>query len=180
MADNTYTIKFADTSKTPISVAPKTFNDTLAVRLYGFGTPQYGKVYQENMVHLLENFCSSSEPTKTEGMTWYNSSKSKLYLCVKNSSGNLVWVDLMAGSLLGNQSNQGGTPPSNFLSLAGGTLSGTLLLSDDSWFDSTGKITLSIDNTNKSTAASVRYVQQAITDKINSYAGTPNSNSGSI
>jgi hypothetical protein len=173
MADNTYTIKFADTSKKPISVVPKTFDDTLAIRLYGFGTPQYGKVYQENMVHLLENFCSSSEPTKTEGMTWYNSSKGKLYLCTKNTAGNLVWVDLTSGGLLGSQTNQGtGTTPSNSLPLSGGTLSGTLLLSDDSWFDSTGKIKLAVDNTNKSTAASVRYVQQAITDKINSYSGS--------
>ena len=181
MADNTYTIKFADTSKTPLSVAPKTFNDTLAIRLYGFGTPQYGKVYQENIVHLLENFCSSSEPTKTEGMTWYNSNKSKLFICVKNAMGNLVWVDLMPSSLMGSTGQgTGTTPTTTYLPLAGGTLSGSLILSDSSWFDSTGKISLPIDNSNKSTAASVRYVQQAITDKINSYTGTPTATSGAV
>jgi hypothetical protein len=60
----TLTINTKDTTRTPIV-------------LVGRNTPNYGEQILENMLHILENFASSEEPSvKTVGMTWYNHGES--------------------------------------------------------------------------------------------------------
>ncbi len=56
-----------------------TVDNTFDVKLIGKNYAGYGEVQNENFVHLLENFASSTEPPKkTSGQIWYDSGTKKL------------------------------------------------------------------------------------------------------
>lgn len=56
-----------------------TVDNTLDIKLIGRNYAGYGEVQNENMVHLLENFASTSEPPrKISGQIWYDSGTKKL------------------------------------------------------------------------------------------------------
>lgn len=101
--DDTYVIRFTDSRKGTISIPKKALiTDVLDIALVGKNRLDYGEVFDENMLHLLENFSApelpSSNPvqpdiSKTtnqllsnpiEGQVWYNSSKKRHY-CYNNS-----------------------------------------------------------------------------------------------
>jgi hypothetical protein len=65
-------------SKTPMVLTINTKDTTRTpIVLVGKGTPNYGEQLLENMLHILENFASTSEPQiKTVGMLWYNHGES--------------------------------------------------------------------------------------------------------
>lgn len=94
MASKTYTINWSDdTLKQPFSVgADAKDTKTTSLTLIGVGAMDWGKEYQENLVHLLENFASNSKPpdSPTAGQTWFNSAENVL----KVYSPDNVWVDV--------------------------------------------------------------------------------------
>jgi hypothetical protein len=56
-SDNLYTIKFTDTSKTSLSVAKgQVVTDKADIALVGKTKRDYGEIFNENTLHLLENF----------------------------------------------------------------------------------------------------------------------------
>lgn len=61
------------------TVEDGTVDNTLDIKLIGRNYAGYGEVQNENMVHLLENFASTSEPPrKISGQIWYDSGNKKL------------------------------------------------------------------------------------------------------
>jgi len=61
------------------TVEDGTVDNTLDIKLIGRNYAGYGEVQNENMVHLLENFASPSEPPrKISGQIWYDSASKKL------------------------------------------------------------------------------------------------------
>jgi len=61
------------------TVEDGTVDNTLDIKLIGRNYAGYGEVQNENMVHLLENFSSTSEPPrKITGQIWYDSGNKKL------------------------------------------------------------------------------------------------------
>jgi len=61
------------------TVEDGTVDNTLDIKLIGRNYAGYGEVQNENMVHLLENFASVSEPPrKISGQIWYDSKNKKL------------------------------------------------------------------------------------------------------
>jgi hypothetical protein len=61
------------------TVEDGTVDNTLDIKLIGKNYAGYGEVQNENFVHLLENFASTSEPGKrTTGQIWYDSANKKL------------------------------------------------------------------------------------------------------
>ncbi|NDG33114.1 hypothetical protein EB118_23985, partial [bacterium] len=56
-----------------------TVDNTLDIKLIGRNYAGYGEVQNENMVHMLENFASPSEPPRRiTGQVWYDSGNKKL------------------------------------------------------------------------------------------------------
>jgi len=96
--DGVYNIHYTDITKNPITVNRKTLiQDILDITLLGKTRKEYGEVFDENMLHLLENFScpeDSNNPgnpdlTKvysnllqqpTKGQIWYNSTKLRLHV----------------------------------------------------------------------------------------------------
>lgn len=71
---NEYIINWADGTKPTVTIEPKTLNTTAAsVVIYGKGYNNYGEGIQENILRLMEHFCSPTAPTyPTEGQVWYD------------------------------------------------------------------------------------------------------------
>jgi hypothetical protein len=82
-------------NKTPITVNVVSVNTTsTSLTLTGKGTPNYGEIQQENIVHILENFASpTAPPHPTIGQLWYDTSKGSLMILSSLDIGgtNPVW-----------------------------------------------------------------------------------------
>jgi len=63
-----------------VSIDDQTINTTAtSLKLVGRNYAGYGEIQNENFVHLLENFASSTAPARSlEGQVWYDSSAKKL------------------------------------------------------------------------------------------------------
>ena len=72
-----YTISYTDTvNKGTITVADNTLNSETTLNFPGRGTTAYGQAVNENFLHLLENFASTSAPLRpVEGQLWYDSTQ---------------------------------------------------------------------------------------------------------
>jgi hypothetical protein len=93
-----YTIHFTDIDKAPIFIADEELNSTkLDITLIGKSTAEYGEIFDENVLHILENFASEEDPLNpgtpdrnntllqllerpTEGEIWFNKTKKILYV----------------------------------------------------------------------------------------------------
>lgn len=123
-----YTLKFTDQTvdpigKAPITVAAGTANSiATSLGLTGKGAGNVGGIQQENLIHILENFASATEPANpTVGQTWFDTSKLTLKILVDKSP--VIWK-----SLGGIQITDGSTPP-------------TPAALGDIWFERTGPAT---------------------------------------
>lgn len=62
-----------------------------SIKFLGRTVQRYGEIEGENILHLLENFASSSEPAyPLLGQLWYDTSISKMKFCI-NESGSNKW-----------------------------------------------------------------------------------------
>lgn len=75
-----YTINFTDSAeKDPIIVEDGVINNQTSLSIPGRNTTGYGQVIAEDLLHLLENFASPTEPSNAiEGQLWYNSGTGQL------------------------------------------------------------------------------------------------------
>lgn len=75
-----YSISYSDISKTPITISTgSTTGPLLSLELVGQNVPpgQYGPIFAENFLHLLENFAGPTPPGgATEGQLWYDTTDS--------------------------------------------------------------------------------------------------------
>jgi hypothetical protein len=79
MAFSDYLISFTDTSKTNIIIPTKTSDVSTSIRLFGKGFEDYGEVFQENILHILENFSYSVPPSNPlSGQLWFDSVNKRL------------------------------------------------------------------------------------------------------
>lgn len=97
--DNTYVVQYTDTSKGTITIPRKSLiDDEIDITLVGKDRIEYGQEFDENMLHLLENFScpelTGSSPiapdpdfavnaildNPIEGQTWYNSTQERLFV----------------------------------------------------------------------------------------------------
>lgn len=72
---NEYNINWSnDAVKPPFIIYPRTHvTDQCSLNLYGKGAPRYGEGIQENLIRMLEHFCSDVPPaTPTRGQIWYD------------------------------------------------------------------------------------------------------------
>ena len=106
--DNTYVIYYTDSRKGSITIPKRSLlTTTLDVALVGKNRLNYGEAFDENMLHLLENFAVTESGTfpnnpdqnktvgtvlqnPTEGQLWYNLTRKRLY--VSDALG--VWMPL--------------------------------------------------------------------------------------
>jgi hypothetical protein len=76
-----YTIDYSDSGKTPIIVNDGTVDTSTSIAFVGKNYTRFGEVLNENLLHLLENFASSTAPSNpTEGQLWYDTQNSYLKL----------------------------------------------------------------------------------------------------
>ena len=76
-----YTVNKTDSTESPnqYTVQDSVLNTQTDLSLVGKGYAGYGEAVAENFLHLLENFSSTTEPTKPiKGQLWFDSSTSKL------------------------------------------------------------------------------------------------------
>jgi hypothetical protein len=71
----------------PVVVEDGTINSTFDIKLVGKNYAGYGEVQNENFLHLLENFSSTTAPPRPiSGQLWYDSTTNKLKFFDKNNS----------------------------------------------------------------------------------------------
>lgn len=97
-SDGIYTIHYTDTSKNPITVNKKTINQGIVdLTFFGKSRKEYGEEFDENLLHLLENFAAVEDadapgnPDLTQtfggllanpsvGQKWYNKTQKNIYV----------------------------------------------------------------------------------------------------
>lgn len=97
-ADGVYNIHYTDTNKNPITINKKTLvQDVLDIILLGKARKEYGEVFDENILHILENFASPENVDNpgnpdfnqtysnllehpTTGQLWYNTTQNKIFI----------------------------------------------------------------------------------------------------
>ena len=97
-SDNVYVIKYTDKSKGTITITKSSLvTDLVDIALVGKSRLDYGEVFNENILHLLENFSCPASDTNPDapdtvtafgtilsnpidGQKWYNSTSSRLYV----------------------------------------------------------------------------------------------------
>ena len=82
-----YVVTYAkgDTTPKTIDVADESYVDKLPIDLFGRNATQYGDGFWTNLVRIVENFYSVTEPRNPiKGQLWYNGTN--LYLCTKAAS----------------------------------------------------------------------------------------------
>ena len=94
-----YTIDFkdpTDPTKPSFQIQPGQIDTTTTeLSLPGKGRVDYGELYNENLVHLLEHFSSPLAPSKpTRGQLWYNSVNKALMLYDPSFAGT-GWLQIM-------------------------------------------------------------------------------------
>lgn len=69
-----YTISYTDVANNgTITIEDNTLNNETSLKLPGRNTTAYGSAIAENFLHLLENFASTTEPSRAiEGQLWYD------------------------------------------------------------------------------------------------------------
>lgn len=68
-----------------------------SLRFTGKGSANYGKVQQENLIRLLENFAGATQPDyPTVGQLWYDTELSVLKVCVSTAPEDVLWEQLNA------------------------------------------------------------------------------------
>ena len=98
-----YTINFTDDADKPsFQIQPGQIDTTTTtLDLPGKGRVDYGEVYNENLVKMLEHFSSASEPSmKTKGQLWYDSFNKQLKVYDPTVSSNGGWLIIMTTGVL--------------------------------------------------------------------------------
>lgn len=82
--------------QSPISVpAGSVVTNAASIKFTGKGAANYGKVQQENMMQMLENFAGPFPPDNaTVGQTWYDSTSGILKVCAATAPSTMVWRSL--------------------------------------------------------------------------------------
>lgn len=76
-----YTVKFTDTRKTPITIPDGQLDETTNLTLVGRTWENYGGILDTNFLNLLENFANITPPDPlkaVEGQLWYDTIHKKL------------------------------------------------------------------------------------------------------
>ena len=69
----TYSVNYSNILKNPIVVADGSVNNDTSLNLVGKNSSNYGKLFAENFVHLLENSANLTSPSSPiEGQLWYD------------------------------------------------------------------------------------------------------------
>lgn len=94
-----YKIQFTDSSKTPITIQPGSFNYDTSLELFGKDTLDWGTAFNTNLVKILENFSNEFPPgydgSVLEGQTWYDTNTKQLKICTNSNP--LNWSILNNG-----------------------------------------------------------------------------------
>ena len=102
----TYTIKFSSNKKRPFTIDAYRYDGAgsndghhTSLTLVGQGSSDYGEELWTNLVHMLENHCSITEPSKPiEGQLWYDNSFNGTLKLLKKSNPSdspAKWVELV-------------------------------------------------------------------------------------
>jgi hypothetical protein len=97
---NEYIINYSsDSVKAPFTIQPRTVDSqTVSLTLFGKGAASYGEGLQENLVRLLENFCSPVSPTHpTIGQLWYDTTLQQLKVYKGTNDWGAVQSDVSVG-----------------------------------------------------------------------------------
>jgi hypothetical protein len=117
-SDNAYYIYYTDKTLGSIAIPKSSLNQTtLDITLLGKTRLEYGTIFNENVLHLLENFAAPSAGTTPDiletfatllehpviGQLWYNPTDNKIYICSDNT-GTPVWIRIENGFIVGGNS----------------------------------------------------------------------------
>jgi len=110
LTDGTLLVTIPNNTVLPAGVV----GGVLDLTLYGKGKRNYGEAWNENFVHLLENFANSTEPDfPLEGQLWWDKSTNLLKVYV---GGSPAWSTLVTA----------GAGSGSFVDVSGDSMTGTL------------------------------------------------------
>ena len=76
-----YIVNHSDPTIPEIVISDGTYDVSTSLVLFGKNITNFGEYLNEDLLRLLENFASPSEPEKpVEGQLWYNTGESQLYI----------------------------------------------------------------------------------------------------
>ena len=136
MSDNqkikitSYAINWSDeTLKPSIVVARGTVDTSTSISLVGYDVWNWGQLFQENFLHLLENFAASTPPVNaTIGQLWFDTPNRQLK-CYNGSA----WV-ASSTAFIGNIQPTGARNPGDlWYDIDGGTYGSLKVLNSDHW-----------------------------------------------
>ena len=78
-----YLINYSNNALKPaFTIMPRAINTDTSLTLYGKGASRYGEGLQEDLIHMLENFCNTTPPANpTIGQLWYQPESKILNIC---------------------------------------------------------------------------------------------------
>jgi hypothetical protein len=102
-------LPFVQKQTTIVVPAGALISNAASIRFTGKGATNYGKVQQENLMNLLENFAGSTAPDfPTVGQIWFDSTNSILKVCVATAPSTVAWRSVSSMQI----GNVGEAPPS--------------------------------------------------------------------
>jgi hypothetical protein len=91
-----YYIRFSDKQKQILVIPAGDTNNDTSLTLFGRGTVDWGGMFTQNMLSLLENFCNYYPPGYANqilpGQLWYSTKTDTLKLCTNSNP--LTWTDV--------------------------------------------------------------------------------------
>ena len=164
MTDPILNIPFTDSSvanKSNIVISATETNTSTSLRLHGIGSLTYVADLWGNMVKLLENFCSNTQPSKpTEGQIWYKPSDGSLQVYVRSNNAYFWKSVIVEGSSAGFISQSDLTTAlSNYVNKTTPSVTQPLSLPSEFTGDTLNSVT---GSTNQNYAATRKYVDKAV------------------
>lgn len=81
----------------PITIQPLTVDNSTDLTFVGRGVTDYGESEHNNLLKLLENFASDSQPMQPIiGQLWYKPADSQLYTCIQENPAQWISISAMA------------------------------------------------------------------------------------
>lgn len=149
---------------------PRGISANTSLILPGKGLFEYGEIWANNIVHMLEHFANFCEPAYAiQGQIWFKNDTSELYVCVNPAGAtfNDKWKEIVLAGLINSDLDMNGFKIINLANATNPTDALNMQTGDSRYVNITGDtmtgfLTLNADPTNALHAATKQYVDAVV------------------